>query len=67
MLHLNKTGSLHPVTSFIKLSHGHFSPNNAKFSEHLSLKYHSQVILLMSKSEHMLDLTTYSCENCKCI
>ena len=40
------------VTSFTKLSNSNFSANIAKFSEQL---YLTQIILLMSKLEHMLN------------
>ena len=44
--------TLYNVRFFSKLSHGHFSANITKSSEQLS-STHSQVILLMNKSEHV--------------
>ena len=41
--------TLHNVTSFSKLSYGHFSENITKFSEHLSLASFSNYIV----NEHM--------------
>ena len=44
----------------IKLRHGYFSANITKFSEQVSLKYlQEHIILLMSKSEHMLVRIVY--------
>ena len=44
----------------IKLRHGYFSANITKFSEQVSLKHlQEQIILLTSKSEHMLVRIVY--------
>ena len=48
-----KIRTLYPVTSFSKLTHGHFSASITKFSEQLSLT--TSYIVIMSKWERMLD------------
>ena len=43
----------------IKFRHRYFFANITKFSEQVSLKHLQEHILLMSKSEHMLKLTSH--------
>ena len=56
----NHCDSTHCYFLNIKLRHGYFSANVTKFSEQVPLKHlQEHIILLMSKSEHMLVTIVY--------